>query len=103
MEKGTNGSPLARRAASWVVPHGGRLTRRLLEGNEAADLLKKAAGLPSLPLDTRTAADVELIATGVFSPLEGFLRRDDYLSVVRDMRLAMGGAVCPLPYEEVRP
>lgn len=41
-------------------------------------------------LDARETSDVELIAVGAFSPLEGFVGKDDYWSILRDMRLAGG-------------
>lgn len=82
--------------APAIRPHGGTLIHRLVHSDEAADLLIRAATLPKIPLDARTAADAELIATGALSPLDGFVRRDDYLSIIRDLRLD-GGAVFPLP------
>src|SRR5262249_29113233 len=79
-----------------VPAHGGTLVNRLVRADEAADLLLRAADLPRVHLDARTGADAELIATGVLSPLDGFLRRDDYLSVIRDARLT-GGELFPVP------
>jgi sulfate adenylyltransferase len=69
---------------------------RLTSSHEAADLLARAADLPKIQLDLRTAADAELIATGALSPLEGFVRKEEYLSVIRDMRLP-GGLVFSIP------
>ncbi len=63
---------------------------RLVYADEAADLLLRAKDLPRARLDARTGADAELIATGALSPLEGFLAKADYLSVVRDVHLASG-------------
>jgi ATP sulfurylase len=82
-----------------VPAHGGKLVNRLLQGEEAADLLQRASALPvsaRIGLDARTGADAELIATGVLSPLEGFLGRDDYFAVVRDAHLK-AGALFPIP------
>jgi ATP sulfurylase len=73
-----------------IRAHGGHLVNRLVSGHEAADLLMRAAELPRVALDPRTAADAELIATGALSPLDGFLRKNDYLSVIRDARLHAG-------------
>jgi ATP sulfurylase len=75
-----------------VRPHGGALVSRLVTGEAARDLLARAAELPRARLDARTAADAELLATGAFSPLDGFVRRNDYMSVITDLRLASGAA-----------
>jgi sulfate adenylyltransferase len=80
----------ALRQADAVPAYGGKLVSRHVMADEAADLLLRAAWLPRVPLEGRAAADAELIASGALSPLEGFLCKDDYLSVVRDGRLASG-------------
>ena len=83
--------PREKLSRTHVVPaHGGALVDRLATGKEASDVLARAAGLPRIALDARTSADAELIATGAFSPLDGFLTRASYLSVIRDMRLSSG-------------
>jgi ATP sulfurylase len=80
-----------------VEPHGGVLVDRLVAKAEADDLAARAAELPRLALDGREIADLELIAVGAASPLAGFLRRADYLSVLERLRLA-DGTVWPLPF-----
>jgi sulfate adenylyltransferase len=57
---------------------------------ERGELVREALGLPRVPLDARTLSDLQMIASGVFSPLEGFMLQEDYESVVEDMRLASG-------------
>lgn len=81
---------------SPVPPHGGSLVDRIVTGPETTALRAKAEGLPSLTLDARELADVELLATGAASPLTGFLGAADYRSVVEDLRL-IDGTVWPLP------
>ena len=78
------------------APHGGKLVCRLTEGEARAALLEEARGLVRVPVDARVRADLELLAVGALSPLEGFLEEADYRSVVADMRLA-NGLVWPLP------
>jgi hypothetical protein len=56
-----------------VRPHGGALVNRIVSGSEADALRSRAASLPRITLDAREQADLELIATGAASPLEGFL------------------------------
>src|SRR5438309_5762763 len=51
---------------------------------------------PTIDISVRTLADVVCLAEGVFAPLDGFMRRDDYESVLRDMRTA-SGAIWSLP------
>lgn len=69
---------------------------RFVPEAEAAALAERARALPALTLDARELADLELLATGAASPLEGFLGQEDYRSVLERMRLA-SGTVWPLP------
>ncbi|MFQ6671988.1 MAG: sulfate adenylyltransferase [Candidatus Tectimicrobiota bacterium] len=73
-----------------IAPHGGRLVNRVLEADEHLAAEERAAELPQVVLNARAISDLELIATGVFSPLEGFMDRENYLSVLKNMRLANG-------------
>jgi len=73
-----------------IAPHGGALINRQAEGAEAQALADKAKSLPRVKLNIRSAADLEMLAVGAFSPLTGFLRKADYASVVKDMRLSSG-------------
>src|SRR3989440_9570539 len=73
-----------------IAPHGGALVQRVLEEGQRRAALSRASGLPSLSLDSRGVADLGLLASGAYSPLTGFLSRDDYLRVLHEMRLASG-------------
>lgn len=75
---------------SISVPHGGKLIDRFVAEDTVGVLTKKAASLSSIVLTTREISDLELIATGVFSPLEGFMGSADYNSVLKSMHLASG-------------
>jgi len=75
---------------SNIQPHGGRLINKILTGADREAALAKAANLPKVALKPWQVSDLECIAIGAFSPLEGFLTRQDYLSVVHNMRLADG-------------
>ncbi len=68
-------------------PHGGRLINRILEGAEREQWLAQAEKLPRVELNARQLSDVELIAIGAFSPLEGFMGEHDYKSVLAHQRL----------------
>jgi len=67
-----------------ISPHGGELVDRT--GPAPDDL----ADLTSLPLTARELSDLDMLAAGALSPLEGFMGRADYESVLDDMRLASG-------------
>jgi sulfate adenylyltransferase len=69
-------------AQRLIRPHGGHLVNRLGERPDGVE------GLERLTLTSREVSDLEMIATGGLSPLEGFMSRDDYERVVDEMRLA---------------
>lgn len=59
-------------------------------GAEREQLLSELDSMQRVTLDERQASDVEMIAVGGFSPLTGFMGKDDYDSVVGSMRLNSG-------------
>ncbi len=73
-----------------IAPHGGTLIDRLATPEQNALFLEKADVLPRVSLDERAFSDLVMIAIGGFSPLDGFLKKADYDTVVTDMRLANG-------------
>jgi sulfite reductase (ferredoxin) len=73
-----------------VYPHGGRLIDRVLNGDALAAARERVPTLTRLSLNARMMSDVELLAVGAYSPLEGFMGAADYRGVLRDMRLANG-------------
>ena len=77
-------------------PHGGTLVDLLVSGDRAAELAEVAPGLPAWELNRRQRCDLELLATGGFSPLRTFLDRADYESVCASMRLD-SGELWPIP------
>ena len=83
-------------AARLNPPYGGELRELLLPAAEAAAATARAAGLPGWDLSERQLCDLELLLTGAFSPLAGFLGEADYRGVVEAMRLA-DGTLWPLP------
>lgn len=73
-----------------IKPHGGTLVNRLVAGKELDSLRNLAPGLKSIPVNERVEADIEMIGMGGFSPLTGFMGKQDYLQVVDCKRLANG-------------
>src|SRR6266850_2807579 len=73
-----------------IRPHGGTLVNREVTGADRERLIEFATAMPALRLGEREISDLEMIATGAYSPLIGFLDRSDYSAVCRDMRLANG-------------
>ncbi len=73
-----------------ISPHGGRLIHRVATPEVRAELLDRATSLPRLTLGSREISDLEMIADGALSPLEGFMNRADYESVRDHMHLASG-------------
>ncbi len=68
-------------------PHGGRVVERVEDPRAAVDRLR---GLKTLAVDGRIAAECVNIAYGFFSPLQGFMGKEDVDGVSREMRLASG-------------
>ncbi len=79
-----------------IAPHGGELVDLLAGEDRAAELKETSRDWPSWDLTARQLNDIELLATGAFSPLQGFMGQGDYDSVVADMRLA-DGTLWPMP------
>lgn len=71
-----------------IAPHGGKLIDRTLSEEEKDKAKEQAKTLPPIQLTADLVSDVENIAFGVFSPLKGFLGKEDYQSVLNHMRLA---------------
>jgi sulfate adenylyltransferase len=73
-----------------IQPHGGKLVNRLLQGKDREEALIKARSIKSIKVSSRIISDIELIAVGAFSPIEGFMGKEDYDSVIENMRLKDG-------------
>ena len=81
---------------SLIEPHGGRLIDREARGVERESLLRSSVKMPEMTLNAREEADLELIANGALSPLEGFMGEADYV-LVRDQRRLANGSVWTIP------
>ena len=79
-----------------ISPHGGSLVNLLADDDRAAAVKDESTGWLSWDLTPRQLCDLELIMTGGFSPLTGFLNEEDTASVCSSMRLA-NGSLWPMP------
>jgi sulfate adenylyltransferase len=79
-----------------IKPHGGTLVSRVLEGTAREEAYTIARHAPRVDLTPVSLSDLELIATGAYSPLNGFLGRADYERVIHEMRL-VDGTLWPIP------
>ncbi|KLU59112.1 sulfate adenylyltransferase [Peptococcaceae bacterium CEB3] len=79
-----------------VSPHGGKLTPVLLPESERANYLAKAKTLPAIRMTSRETSDLLMIGMGAFSPLTGFMGKQDYESVVTTKHLS-NGLAWPIP------
>jgi len=73
-----------------IAPHGGTLINRIVEGRAREQLLERVSSLPKVTLDAWALSDVEMIAIGAYSPLEGFMAKRDYDAVLFERRLSNG-------------
>lgn len=81
---------------TFIEPHGGKLQKLILSAEKAEELKQKAKSFHLWTLSERQICDLEMILTGGFSPLNGFLNKDDYHSVLDNLRLK-DGTLWPMP------
>jgi len=82
--------------ATLIPPCGGELMDLITPDEESGRLKGEANRLLSIQLSERAVCDLELLATGGFSPLDRFMGQSDYLRVLDEMRLS-SGHVFPIP------
>ncbi len=79
-----------------IAPHGGELIDLIVPAQKAAELKAQSREFPSWDLTPRQVCDLELLMSGGFSPLTGFMNRADYEGVCQNMRLT-SGVLWPIP------
>lgn len=75
---------------SLISPYGGALVDLTVPEAELAEARAYASTLPSLQISPRAVCDLEMLASGAFSPLDRFMGNADYQRVLKEMRLADG-------------
>jgi sulfate adenylyltransferase len=73
-----------------ITPHGGTLISRFVPESRRDALLTEAASLPQIQVDTYASFDIDGIAKGIFSPLEGFMGAEETARVLEAMELRPG-------------
>ena len=79
-----------------IAPHGGELVNLIVPSDRINELKAHSREWPSWDLTPRQLCDLELLMSGGFSPLRGFMTRADYDDVCHKMRLA-SGILWPMP------
>ena len=79
-----------------IAPHGGELVDLRLNPESAAEVKARSKDFPSWDLTSRQIRDLELLMSGGFSPLRGFMNRKEYERVCHEMRLR-NGMLWPIP------
>ncbi|MFQ5769808.1 MAG: bifunctional sulfate adenylyltransferase/adenylylsulfate kinase [bacterium] len=79
-----------------ISPYGGKLVDLRVPAYDMEELQAYASELPSVQLSERSVCDLELLATGAFSPLDRFMNQQDYQRVLDEMLLD-SGYVFPIP------
>ena len=83
-------------SSDLITPFGGELVDLVASTESAEELREEAGRLPSIQISERALCDLELLATGGFSPLDRFMSRDDLSAVVEGMRTS-DGTLFPIP------
>jgi sulfate adenylyltransferase len=73
-----------------IAPYGDVLVNLMVSPEEAPALKAHASSLPSIQVSERVVCDLELLASGAFSPLDRFMGRKDHQRVLDAMRLSTG-------------
>jgi len=79
-----------------ITPYGGKLVNLVVSKEERQELVERSKRLPSVQISARALCDLELLATGAFSPLDRFMKKADYERVLTEMRLT-DGTLFPIP------
>src|SRR5215831_238969 len=79
-----------------IAPYGGSLVDLMVPAEARDEVKARASQLSSLQLSERSVCDLELLATGAFSPLDRFMGQVDHQRVLDEMRLS-NGQLFPIP------
>lgn len=85
-----------------IKPHGAQQLQPLYieDGQQRQKLLEKAASLPQVLVSSATAANAVMLGGGYFTPLSGFMTKEDILLVATDMTTTQG-VFFPVPVANI--
>ena len=87
---------MTNKASHLIPPHGGELIDLIAQPQRITELKAQSREYPSWDLTARQLCDLELLLSGGFSPLRGFMTKADYEGVCKNMKLA-SGVLWPMP------
>ena len=87
---------MSNKNGNLISPYGEKLVNLVVSPEESKELLERSSRLPSVKISIRALCDLELLATGGFSPLDRFMGKNDYERVLTEMRLE-NGMLFPIP------
>lgn len=73
-----------------IVPYGGALVQAFVPAHDRPAILERLSGLPRLQISASELLDLEMLAAGAYSPLQGFMTQDTYVSVLAKTTLPDG-------------
>jgi sulfate adenylyltransferase len=79
-----------------IAPYGGKLVDLTVPAEALDERVAYASQLPSIQIPPRSVCDLELLATGAFSPLDRFMGQEDHQCVLDEIHLA-DGHIFPVP------
>ena len=79
-----------------ISAYGGALVNLMVNEEERQEWVEKSSRFPIVQISSRSLCDLELLATGAFSPLDRFMGKTDYQRVIHEMRLE-DGTLFPIP------
>jgi sulfate adenylyltransferase len=82
--------------ANLIPPHGGELKPLKLEGSALEQEIERARSLKQIKITTRERDDLIMMGIGAFSPLKGFMGKEDWKGVCTEMKLTDGN-FWPIP------
>ena len=87
-----------------IRPHGAEtLNPRIVGDADRARLEAEAADLPSVVAASGAAASAVMLASGYFTPCDGFMNLETSLAVAADMRIPESGLLWPVPVVNILP